>query len=344
MNFLIRADASFEIGTGHVIRCIALGQMLSEEKHNVIFVTNSSQQKVIDRIANEKFKVIKITEYDNLLKDSEYTAKYAKNNEIDLVITDGYKFETEYQTIIKNYGLKLMCIDDIAKCHYVSDYILNQNINAEKIFKYSCENYTKLFLGLRYVLLRREFRELRGWRRSLKNECKNILITMGGSDENNNTLKVLKAFEKNDTKLSIKTLLGFTNVYIDSILNYMKESKHSIEVVQNSNNVVSLIKWCDLAVSASGSTVWELLKLNTPIVTGFTVENQIAINEQLKEKELAYSIGDINNIEIEELSNKLINVISDSGIREKLFMTVKNIFIKHKMLSVIPEICSNLKG
>ena len=74
----------------------------------------------------------------------------------EIVVLDGYNFDTVYQTEIKSKGCKLVCIDDIHAYHFVADVVINHapDISREQ---YSCESYTKLYLGTEYLLLKKLF-------------------------------------------------------------------------------------------------------------------------------------------------------------------------------------------
>jgi UDP-2,4-diacetamido-2,4,6-trideoxy-beta-L-altropyranose hydrolase len=317
MNFLIRTDASSKIGIGHLMRCIALGQILQDDNHNVCFLTQTINKYLLDRLRKENFNVRKLIRNINIFEDAKKTTEYAKKINADWVVTDGYKFETDYQKIIKDAGLKLMCIDDIAECHYVSDIVLNQNMNAEKVFNYSYESYTKLLLGIKYVLLRREFRNLRGWEREIKKNCENILITMGGSDSGNLTLKILNILEFiSDDIFNIRIILGpeFKNDF--SINKLMKGSRHRIEILRNVEDMSGSIKWCDLAISAAGSTVWEMTIFDTPLMLFPQALNQKLIADELDTKKMACSLN------YEGTDIQIINAL----FREKFTKLIKNDF------------------
>ena len=123
-NILLRADANIDIGIGHVMRCIALGQMLRKNGYKIHFLTKTNSNNILKRIINENF-ILELIEYHEYLEgDAIKTKNYAKGNNITWVITDGYIFNTFYQEIIKDSNLKLCCIDDIAVYHYVSDIII----------------------------------------------------------------------------------------------------------------------------------------------------------------------------------------------------------------------------
>lgn len=293
MKFLIRADASPQIGMGHVMRCIALGQILKEAKNEVIFLTQTKNDSIIKRIRYEKFKVITMNKKKNILTDAKETIKQGKKYNVEWIITDGYKFTTAYQKEIKKNGFKLMCIDDTAQCHYVSDIVLNQNLNAEKIFKYSCEPYTKLLLGIKYVLLRKDIKSFLDLERKVNEQCKNILVTMGGSDKKNLTPKILKILNKISNKLNIRVILGAESGIRIEKVHIINENQNNISFFRNEANMGKHINWCDIAISTAGSSVWEFIALKSPLIITAISENQKTILKEVKSK---FGIKSFNNI------------------------------------------------
>ncbi|MCX6158529.1 MAG: UDP-2,4-diacetamido-2,4,6-trideoxy-beta-L-altropyranose hydrolase [Ignavibacteriae bacterium] len=303
MKFLIRADASNEIGTGHVMRSIALGQMLIDEGHIVYFLTQSENESLKNRIKREGFDLICFSEEDTI-EDAKYTAKRGKDLKADWVITDGYKFKTEYQKVIKVAGFKLMCIDDVCECHYMSDIVLNQNYDADKIFKYSKEDYTRLFLGTNNVLLRREIIN-----NAKSNSCNdinhkpnNILILKGGSDLYFPIDEILNIFDKNANRpLNIKVISKIEE-HVTKLTNSNINYTHSTIT----NKIQTDFLWCDIAITAGGSTVWELLYYKKkPLVIGIA-ENQRIIIEELSKSNYVISLGWADNLMTEKLE-RIIN-------------------------------------
>lgn len=334
MKFLFRTNANNEIGTGHVMRCIAFGQLLKDEGHEVTFLTQTTNEGLLNKLRKEDFGIMQFDEKPDLMKDAEITIEKSKELDIDWIITDNYKFTTEYQKRIKENNYNLLCIDDLAETHFVSDIVLNQNINAVKIFNYSCEPYTKLLLGTKCVLLRREFRREKNWQREFNEDCKNILITMGGSDPENSTSKILNAVEEIDMALNIKVILGSSYNFIDEIEELKNNSKHNIEVLINIENLVPDMKWADLALTAAGTTVWELAYLQTPMIVGVIADNQIHVAVEMEKEGFAMSFGWVREIN----SDKIISTIKialTSAIRLRLLNNLKNQFIRPDLKSIL---------
>ena len=196
MKLIIRADAGTTIGTGHLMRCLALAQVWQELGGEVVFITACESETLRRRLTEDGFTWFTLEKSYPDPSDWETTVQELRLNPGAWVVLDGYHLGPDYQLQIKQRGNRLLVIDDMAHLErYYADIILNQNLNAKEL-KYNCEPGTKLLLGTRYVFLRREFWPWRGWRRQIPEVAKNILVTMGGSDLDNVTLKVINALEK----------------------------------------------------------------------------------------------------------------------------------------------------
>lgn len=277
-NYLIRADASHIIGSGHVMRMIALGQMLQDEGQCVHFASITENEDITQRIAAEGFTHHRIEqkgEWESSF-DAGQLAGLADELDVDWVILDGYHFTTPYQRIIKGRGRKLMCMDDIAQCHFVADLVVNQNINASRSL-YSAEGYTKFILGPKNVMLRREYIKAKaGFKRRSAEKIENVLITMGGADPENVTQKVCEALEALDgPRLNIKVAVGALNRHYGDIVTYSRGSKNGIEVLRNvGKEMPELMKWANIGIFSAGSTIFEGLYLQLPLFCCLLASNQ----------------------------------------------------------------------
>lgn len=318
------------------MRCLSLGQMLKDKGHNVYYATKTRNEKLLLRLRMENFEVIELNENLNPAEDVNALIQTGKRIDSKWIITDGYNFSTDYQKAIKENGFELLTIDDIADFYFVSDIVLNQNLNAENIFNYSCEPYTKLLLGVDYVLLRREYRNLGNYDRIVKRECENILITFGGSNAEKHIENILETFNLIEgTYLHLRILFDMVTEN-RRILDLVSGSKHRIELLQSQENIIPLIQWCDIAVSASGSTVWELSVLKTPAVIVPIADNQIPIAEELDKRDSALVLKDTNDIK--ENSNKISSLIKDFERIKKYSINISGL-INLSRNNVIDYLC-----
>ena len=322
MNILIRVDASVEIGTGHFVRQIALAQLLIDEGFKVYFLTKTKNGPLVEQAQKEGVVIRFLSNQISLLRDAEETVKLAQEIASKWVILDGYPFVTDYQKTIKAVGLKLMCIDDIAQCHFVADIVLNQN--TEDLSIYSVEPYTTLLMGPKYALLRREFRHYSA-NKIIKQHMTDVMITMGGSDEKNMTGTILNWLQKMPEFKSIRLhiVLGGLNHHKDKLNTILNESKlqGQIYTALSAKEMLNLMCKVDLAITAAGSIVWEYLKVGLPFISLQVYENQHYVIDWIAKN--------MNGAIIKRLNKNLFKIKL-----EKMFQSKNQILMKSLALNL----------
>ncbi len=320
-NLFIRTDANSQVGIGHFMRCLAFAQAWKKQGGKVIFISMCESKMLRNRISYEGFQLVKIGQPYPNSNDLETTLLTLNNSSAikRFFIIDGYHFDIDYEKIIKNNVNRLLVIDDSAHLNgYVADIILNQNIIAKKLI-YSCEPETKLLLGTNYVLLRDEFIAYKNWKREIPKVAKKILVTMGGSDPDNVTLKVISALDQVDIDgLEIKVVIGATNPHVVSLEGSIDNNRHKIELLQNVTTMPDLMARADMAISAAGSTCWELAYLGLPAILIITSENQTMNLEYLKQQGAVTYVNNQMNISTKLISKKIQKLIMDQELRNDM--------------------------
>jgi UDP-2,4-diacetamido-2,4,6-trideoxy-beta-L-altropyranose hydrolase len=304
MNLIIRTDASIEIGTGHLMRCLALAQAWQNSGGQPIFVMATAVPVLEERLLSEGMNVVHLLVDRGTVEDAKETANLAKELNANWIVVDGYHFGNNYQQIIKSSELSLLFIDDYAHAdYYCADLILNQNIYAHEAMYVNRGVDTELLLGTRYALLRSEFLQWQGWQRSLSPKASKVLVTLGGSDADNVTLKVIQALQlvKID-ELEAVVVLGGSNPHYEQLLLASENSLFPIRLEKNVANMPELMAWADVAITAGGSTCWELAFMGLPSVILILAENQRAIAQTLHEIKVGFNLGEFKDISINEIA------------------------------------------
>jgi UDP-2,4-diacetamido-2,4,6-trideoxy-beta-L-altropyranose hydrolase len=317
---LIRADASAQIGTGHVMRCSALGQAWQDTGGRVVFLMATGSLPLEARLQSEGMEVVHLPVQPGSADDAVQTADYARQVGADWVVVDGYHFGADYQRTIKDSGLRLLFIDDIGHAgHYSADLVLNQNIHAHEGLYPHREPYTRLLLGTRYVLLRREFLKWQGWKREIAEVARKILVTMGGSDPDNVTLKVIRALQQVEVDgLKAVVVVGGSNPHYEELRSAIGESRFSIRLESNVKDMPELMAWADVAVSAGGSTCWELAYMGLPNLILILSNNQHPIAERLEVTKTAINLGWHRDVSPSQIAQAVRKLSRDSKIRAQM--------------------------
>ena len=320
-ELFIRTDADSRIGIGHLMRCLVLAQEFKKQGSKVTFISACEKNILRNRITDEGFQLVAIENSYPNKGDLETTLLTINNSHSSnkWTVIDGYHFDTHYQESIKNYRNRLLVIDDTAHLNrYVADIILNQNIIAKELI-YPCEPGTKLLLGTNYVLLRDEFLTNKNWNRDFPKIAKNILVNMGGGDLDNVTFKVLSAFDQVDIDgIEIIAVVGAANPHLDSLKKVTENSKHKIDLLQNVNAISDLMVWADMAISAAGSTCWELAYMGLPAILIITSENQVMNLEFLEKYGAATCVSNKMNISTNLISEIIIQSIMNKELRNNM--------------------------
>ena len=293
MKVVFRVDASLEMGTGHVMRCLTLANELKQQNHEIVFICRELTGNLILLI---KYPVLVLPKNDNFQSDSLYlnwlgatqeqdaeqTIKVIPKN-TDLLIVDSYASDEIWHKQLIPYTKKIMVIDDLADRQFDCDVLLNQNLGTQiEDYKDKVPDDCELLLGCDYALLRPEFPNLREKaliKRKNTKVIKNILISMGGSDITNKTYDILQ--EVSDD-LNIVVILGGISPHNKMIKNYAK-SKKNVKVIVDADNISRLMFDADLAIGAGGSTSWERCCLGLPTLLYVLAENQRKIAGNLEE-------------------------------------------------------------
>jgi UDP-2,4-diacetamido-2,4,6-trideoxy-beta-L-altropyranose hydrolase len=317
MNTVFRVDASPEIGTGHLLRCLALSQALGEEAADVSFVTRTTNAILLDRIAKCSVDVIPL-EAAEAPADAAFTASVAEREGAQWIVTDGYAFDTDYQRRLRTTKSRILCIDDIAACHYVSDAVLNHGLHAEGRLSYSTEPETRLLLGPRYALLRQEFASAGNPPpREPSADGIRILLTMGGSDPHACTLRCLRAIEALRLPVEMRVVLGPGFAQREEVRRLASASRYPVEVFFAVEDMVAHMRWADACITAGGTTCLELCRVGVPMAAGAIAENQVPIAASVEALSLGIDLGWLPSATPRELAARLEPWLADAeALRE----------------------------
>ena len=326
MNAFIRADASMQTGTGHLMRCLALAQGWKDVGGEVTFITACQDEGLLQRLRDEEFDIKLLTSAYPDTADWNSTRDILAGRPGAWVVLDGYHFDEVYQRQVREAGHRLLVIDDNAHLkHYYADIVLNQNLYAEQL-RYACEPYTRLLLGTRYVLLRREFLVWKEWHREIPEVARRVLITLGGGDPDNNTLKVIQTLQDvGIPDLEATVVIGASNPHVGVLEKSAKQSRIPILLVRDAKNMPELMAQADMAISGGGSTAWELLFMGTPSLFLIVADNQRYIAENIENQGLGKNLGQAENVSIESLTGAITSLAKDFDLKTMISRKARQI-------------------
>ena len=295
MRIIFRVDASEKIGMGHWIRCLALAQTFRDQGESVLFLSaKHPHPDCLKQLAVEGIRHQTLQSQIGSTVDAKKTSAFALAYGADLIILDGYSFSSSYQSCLKQAGHRLLLIDDF--CHleeYCTDFILNQNSLVLKNRYHAQKNKPNVLLGSTFALLRREF--LKSKVTKLRIKEKSLLVMFGGSDPFGLTektlLSLIPAFKPLRPHCQIHVVIGSHNQRYAKILKLTRPYSW-IHVKKNPLNLISIMKNSTAALTAAGSTCWELAYLGVPMMAIVVAKNQTLLAKTLQSHKAAHILRD----------------------------------------------------
>jgi len=297
VKLLIRADGGHRIGMGHIMRMLVLADAVKEFAEVAFVCRNDEEYGTGIRHIESRGYPVNVIDGKALCRE---LAKLGGN----CLITDSYDVDKEYFDCTKRMFDYTGYMDDLNKQQINADFIINQNIYAVEL-EYSARPGTKLFLGTKYALLRREFQKLP--KRRTEEEMRSILITLGGSDPGNMTGVIASELGKAFPQIVFHIAAGLSFPDIDSL---KKIEDKNIKLHINPTMSELMLK-CDAAVTACGSTVYELCACGTPAIGVVTADNQKMVANRMDSMGVLKYAEDIHDI-IQQLKSL------DYGSRSKM--------------------------
>jgi UDP-2,4-diacetamido-2,4,6-trideoxy-beta-L-altropyranose hydrolase len=304
------------MGTGHVMRCLALAQEWQDAGGRALFAMAQSMPGVDAKVLAENCRIVHVAAATGSREDVNTTLEIARSCSADWIALDGYEFDCEYQREIKSAGFKLLLLDDLAEeGRFVADIIVNQNAHATEEMYAKREAYTRCLLGPGFALLRREFRCRR---EPMSRRGKNrVLIMMGGTDPENATGKVLDAVRSTGLKpLEIVVIVGPGAA--DAAIGDLSQDGCSVRMVRNPASVIEYMEEADVAVSAAGTTVLEMCRLGVPMALVAVAENQLRGALELARRGVVVYLGHVQDVSQHEIATAVRELLGGRERREHM--------------------------
>jgi UDP-2,4-diacetamido-2,4,6-trideoxy-beta-L-altropyranose hydrolase len=308
------------MGTGHVMRCLALAEAWQDSGGRVLFAMIAPALSMRERLLKESVGIFEIFEPAGSAEDAKRTAALAREHGATWVVVDGYQFGADYQQTLKSAGVKILFLDDYGHAgHYCADVVLNQNLSAEKIAYEMRGRYTRLLLGLKYCLLRREFNKWREWRREIPSVGHRVLVTMGGSDPENCTLLVMQALAVAEIEgLEARVVVGSSNPRFESLERHARQNAEQIAVWRSVSTMAELMAWADVAVSSAGTTSWELAFMSLPSVLLTFADHQLPVAHAVGMSGAGINLGRFSEIDERAMAKAVRELLADRSLRKEM--------------------------
>jgi UDP-2,4-diacetamido-2,4,6-trideoxy-beta-L-altropyranose hydrolase len=342
MKVAFRTDASLQIGTGHVMRCLTLADALAAKGAECQFICRSHEGNLTDLICSKGYVVhalpiiydidedLIVRSLNQLAADSVHSNWLGATQEQDVnacasiltryrpdwLVVDHYALDAWWERALVPHYRKLMVIDDLADRPHACDLLLDQTFGRELAdYRPLVPADCHLLCGSQYALLRPEFAALRQYslQRREHPALRELLITMGGVDKENATGQVLQALRncRLPAHCRITVVMGATAPWLGEVCTQAKDMPWPTRVLVGVRDMAQLMADSDMAIGAAGATSWERCCLGLPTAMMVLAENQRYAARLLEQSNAVRMLA--LSADFHERLAGLINEINTSG-------------------------------
>lgn len=305
MNLKVLAEAGPTIGLGHFTRSLALVQMVRNLVTPEFFGLDDS---LINHTLNaHNINFHKLSPVDDFLNHISSE---------DIVLIDGYNYDSSFQAAIRQSCHRLLVIDDKHDKHYHADYIINPapGISSED---YDVSGNCKFLLGSKYALLRQAFLQLN--KKAKATIPSKALVCFGGADPDNLSHTVVSALLEFTQLTEIHLVLGPAYNFYSSLELLLNDNRLKVSRSLNETEMADALKAAHFAIVPSSGILYECLGVGTPAISGYYIDNQSLMYKGWLDMGAIIGVG---NFDMELLKCRVEDILNGSINFEDLLQNI----------------------
>jgi UDP-2,4-diacetamido-2,4,6-trideoxy-beta-L-altropyranose hydrolase len=312
-KLLIRADASAAIGTGHVMRCLALAQAWQDAGGEAVLAAAELPDSIRARFLENQISVLCADSAPGSSKDASSLIVHASQLEPDWIAIDGDRFGCDYLRSIHDSGLRVLLIDDYAdRSSFAADIIVNPNFGADPERYRRHRFQAPMLAGPSYALLRREFRS--PCKRRVRERGNKVLVTLGGSDPEDLTSQIAGVLAA-CADLEVTVVAGGT--YANKA-RLMSEAGPRTKLIFDSHNMRELMMEADIAITIAGGTLWELLSLGCAALSYARTAGGACLVTCLAQQGMIVDMGEISRFDAGKIVPAVLGIADSTSMRQRM--------------------------
>lgn len=329
-SIAFRVDASVEIGTGHVMRCLSLADQLTDDGIVCHFISRSDPGHLHNKILKRGHILWKLPSPKNRAygahpdtpahaawlggawaEDASASRDILHKIDPACLILDHYALDAVWERVALSDTTRLVVIDDLADRRHEARVLIDHSIGrSPEDYAWLVPRNAEVLTGPRFALIRPEFSERRA-RALARREAANmrrLLISLGGIDRDNSTLAIMDVLSASrlPADLTIQVVLGENSPFVQAVQARAEHMPQPTEVLVGVTNMADLMTEADFCIGAGGTTVWERCVLGLPTIVVPIAANQESIAAQLHRKQVSLLLPPVSDPAFAvELSRKL---------------------------------------
>lgn len=287
MKVIFRADASHEIGSGHIYRLLTLSDALRSIGWNCAFACTSETLMIVPALKNKGVAI--------LPPDAVEAC--------DLLVIDHYGLDKDYEEQARGWAKRIAVIDDLADRSHDCDVLLDMTYGRKQNdYRDLLPDDCTVLCGTEYALLRPQFTQARPasleCRKNL-NSPPRVLVSLGSTNLHDVTGTVLKALAGyQGQKLAMDVVMGSGAFAYDEVKALTQNIPlHEVVLHTDTPHMADLMMQADLAIGAGGTSSWERCCLGLPTLLVELADNQSMIADQLDQAGAVINLGRLGNFD-----------------------------------------------
>lgn len=336
MKVVFRTDASRQIGTGHVVRCLALADELRARGLESYFVCRTHPGNMIAAIRQRGYYVMELLAGPAPLQpeleadgarpahacwlgcdwrsDVEQTLSAMQAIKPDMLVIDHYAIDIRWEESLRPYVRRMVVIDDLADRRHECDFLLDQNWFGDDMsrrYRGMIPDHCVTMLGPQYALLKPEYETLRALMPPRDGEVRRVLVFMGGTDPSNETGKVIDALaQPRLAHLLVDVVVGANHPDPQGIT-HKAAARPATHLYSGLPSLAGRMARADLMISAGGSISWERMCLGLPAVVISIAANQMGTNTAMQAAGYIDFLGESTHVSAEMISDAIGRCLQD---------------------------------
>lgn len=342
MKLMIRADANDFIATGHMMRCLSIADAAIDSGCQVLFVSADDGGR--DIVQKRGFEYISLgTDWNKMDGELHQLSRQIHTFAPDYVLVDSYYVNDKYLSALRRLS-KTVYIDDLNSFTYPCDVLICY-ANYYKKFMYDLKYTpeTKLLLGCAYAPLRECFSEV--IYKGVADEVRELLLLSGGADCFHFIKKFLAISDRKREKMKRIHITAVCGVYNEDFAELCKlyDRSENISVIQSVNNIEAYMERADLAISAAGTTLYELCACGVPTICYTLADNQLDNAISFKEDGIMLYSGDLRDDEtIEKIFSSAVCLMEDTEERSCMSQRMRKLVDGYGAKRIVDELKKNI--
>jgi UDP-2,4-diacetamido-2,4,6-trideoxy-beta-L-altropyranose hydrolase len=310
---LFRADASPQLGGGHVRRCLVLADALRRAGWTCTFAVAPGSAQLVPHLARSGHHVVTVES-----QDAEASAGATKSG-FDLAVIDHYGLDAEFERRCRAFAARILVIDDLAKRSHDCDFLLDPTLGrTAHHYRALVDDKTELLLGPAYALMEPTFSRRRLMLPSAEPADNRVFVSFGAADPENMSGKTIAALRMTRHAMRIDVAVGAGNPNAVALQKIAAHETAPANVAVDSKDIPGMMADATIAIGAGGGMAWERCCLGLPSLIVTIADNQSENAAALQEAGVARWLGKAETVSLEAIAHASAALLEDAAGRQAL--------------------------